>query len=105
MNIKLHVDKAEYDPVERTAEVIGCEVEDVVYAALHAFMQRLGHLHAQAGPAGQDQEAEIDALCREVMDLKRSRRHIRAPWADNPGLVDNIEPFPVEPPPQSRTAL
>lgn len=105
MNIKLHLDKTEYDPVERTAEVIGCEVEDVAYAALHAFMQRLGHLHAQAGPAGQDQEAEIDALCREVMDLKRNRRRRRAPWADHPGLPDNIEPFPVNLPPQNRTAL
>lgn len=104
MNIKLHLDKAEFEPVERTAEVIGCDAEDVVYAALHAFMERLRHLHAQAGPAGQDQEAEIDALCREVLDLKRSRRSSRAPWADLPELPDNLEHFPAETP-QKRTAL
>lgn len=105
MNIKLHLDKEEFEPVERTAEVIGCEAEDVLYAALHAFMERLRHLHAQAGPAGQDQEAEIDALCREVLDLKRNR-HIHPPaWADALVLPDNLECFPLAPPPRKRTAL
>lgn len=105
MNIKLHLDKTEFEPVERTAEVIGCKAEDVVYAALHAFMERLSHLHAQAGPAGQDQEEEIDALCREVLELKRNRRILPPIWADLPVLPDNIEHFPVEPPPEKRTAL
>ncbi len=105
MNIKLHLDKTEQGPVERTAEVIGCTVEDVLYAALHEFMLRLDHLHAQAGPAGQDQEAEIDALCAAVLELKRNRRILPPAWADPLVLPDNIEHFPVEPPPEKRTAL
>ena len=42
MNIKLHLDKAEYDPIERTAEAYGCAVEDVVYTAVNEYMLRIG---------------------------------------------------------------
>ena len=49
MTIKLQLDRAEYDPIARTAEKFGCEPTDVLYAALDSYMSRLGNLDDYCG--------------------------------------------------------
>lgn len=98
MNIKLHLDKAEYDPIERAAEVFGCDVEDVVYTAVNDYMLKLGYLQEQKEQGLKEQEAEIEKLRRDVLTLKLGRKNNLPLWADSAGSPHNYEGFPPDPP-------
>jgi hypothetical protein len=98
MNIKLHLDKAEYDPIERTAEVFGCAVEDVVYTAVNEYMLKLGYLQEQKEQGLKTQDAEIEKLRTAVLNLKLSRKQNLPLWADSAGGPHNYEGFPPDQP-------
>lgn len=50
MNIKMHLDQAESEPIKRAAEAYGCDVEDLVYTAVNEYMLRIGSFKEQCGP-------------------------------------------------------
>ncbi len=75
MNIKLHLDAAESDPVIRLAEALQVDPEDVVYAALNRLM-----MHAR--------ESETQD---EIVLTRFSRANNRPLWADTADWVHHYE--------------
>ena len=82
MNIKLHLDEAESDPVNRLAEALAVKPEDVLYAALNRLMM-------QAREAG---------VQTDIVQTRQSRSNNLPLWADTAGSVHNYEGMsPCEP--------
>lgn len=96
MKIKLHLEWAEFEPIERTAEAMGCDVEDVVYAAVDAFMSRLGNLDGYCGPECRHAFKDPEAMREHVHNLKEGRKDNLPLWADTAGGAHNYESFPAE---------
>lgn len=101
MNIKLHLDYAEYDPIKRTAEAFGCDVEDVVYAAVNAYMLRLGSLEEHCGPECRKTFSDPAAMRTAVLNTKLARKNNLPKWADSAGSAHNYEGFPPDEPTKS----
>jgi len=82
MTIKVHLDAAEYDPVERLADALHVKPEDVVYAALNRMMM-------------QARESEVQS---EILFTRQVRSNNLPRWADSAGSVHNYEGMqPCEP--------
>ena len=99
MNIKLHLDLTEYDPIARTAEAYGCKVEDVLYTAVNEYMLRIGNFKEQCGPECRKIHTDFEAMRAEVLNTKASRKENLPLWADNSGGAHNYEgrsPEPVD---------
>lgn len=94
MNIKLHLDFAEYDPIKRTAEAFGCDPEDVLYTALNEYMLRLGNFGGQCGPECKRIHTDFAAMRGEVLNTKLARKDNLPKWSDSAGSVHNYEGFP-----------
>jgi len=93
MNIKLHLDDAEYDPIERTAEAFGCSVEDVVYAAMNNFMLAIGGKKDSAILGGTLPPVDFEAMRMDVINTRLARKDNLPLWADSAGSVHNYEGF------------
>lgn len=80
--IKIHLEHAEHDAVQRLADLISVRTEDVAYAALNRLML-----------AAKDREVQNDIV------LTRRWRQDNLPlWSDSAGSVHNYEGLsPVEP--------
>lgn len=89
MNIKLHLDAAESDPVARLAEVLQVKPEDVLYTALNRLM-----LHAR--------EPDIQ---QEIVQTRRSRSDNLPLWADSAGSAHNYEGMPPCEPAKSKYSV
>ena len=73
--IKIHLEYAEHDAIERLAGLIGVQPEDVAYAALNRLML-----------TGRDPEIQHDIV------LTRRWRQDNLPlWSDSAGSVHNYE--------------
>jgi hypothetical protein len=82
MNIKLHLDEAESDPVVRLAEALQVQPEDVLYTALNRLM-----LHAR--------ETEVQ---QDILQTRQVRDNNLPLWADTAGSVHSYEGMaPCEP--------
>lgn len=75
MNIKLHLDEAESNPVVRLSEFLKVTPEDVLYAALNHLM-----MHGR--------EHDIQ---EEIIRTRRARADNLPLWADTAGSVHNYE--------------
>lgn len=73
--IKLHLEMAECDALERYAEQLGVSAEDVVYAALNRLMLQ-----------GRDPEAQKDI--RETAEWRRDNLPL---WSDSAASVHAYE--------------
>ena len=93
MNIKLHLDDADYKPIERTAEAYGCKVEDLVYHAVNAYMLRLGCFEEMCGPECKKAFTDFETMRTSVLNTKRARKDNLPLWADSAGSVHNYEGF------------
>ena len=102
MNVKVHLDYAEYDPLKRTAEAYGCEVEDVVYTAINEYMLRLGNFNGQCGPECKKTHTDFAAMRGEVLNTKQARKDNLPRWADSAGSAHNYEGFPPDAPAKSK---
>ena len=87
--IKIHLDAAEFDPVERLADALGVQPEDVAYAALNRLM-----LHAR----------EIDVQA-EIIGLNRTKANNLPLWADSAGSVHAYEGMPDCEPAKSKYSV
>lgn len=83
MNIKLHLDHAESGPIERAAEAFDCDVEDLVYHAVNAFMLRLGSFREQCGPECQKMFTDFDTMRTALHNTKEARKNNLPLWADS----------------------
>lgn len=101
MTIKLHLETAEFDPIERTAKAFNCTPEDIVYMALDAYMLRLGNLTGHCGPDCRLAFTDRDVMRQEVLNLKVARRNNLPVWADTAGSMHNYESFEPEQPHKS----
>ena len=93
MNIKLHLDDAESDPIERTAEAFGCDVEDVIYAAVNQYMLSIGHFDGGMAPEQLKAKSEFAGMRAAVLNTKLARKDNLPLWADSAGSVHNYEGF------------
>lgn len=93
MNIKIHLDHAESDPIVRTAEAYGCTVEDLVYHALNVYMLRLGSFEEQCGPECRKMFTDFATMRGAVHNTKLARANNLPLWADSAGSVHNYEGF------------
>jgi hypothetical protein len=93
MNVKIHLDFAEYDPLKRTADAFGCEVEDVVYTAINEYMLRLGNFKEHCGPECKRIHTDFAAMRAEVLNTKKARPNNLPRWADSSGGPHNYEGF------------
>ena len=93
MNIKLHLDDAEYNPIERTAEAFGCNVEDVVYTAVNLYMLSIGNFTDESAPGHPQSHPDFDAMRAVVLNTKLARKNNLPRWADSAGSVHNYEGF------------
>jgi hypothetical protein len=82
MNIKIHLEDAESDPIVRTAEALGCSPEDIVYAALDAFMLRFGNLSRHCGPECRARFSDPGIMGKDILALKASRKTTLPLWSD-----------------------
>ena len=73
--IKLHLEQAERDTVERFAEALRVTPEDVAYAALNRLMMR----------------CEDPELQRDVVETKEWRKHNLPLWSDSACSVHAYE--------------
>jgi hypothetical protein len=96
MKIKLHLDQAEYDPVARTAEALGCAPEELVFTALNLFMLRVGNFTRHCGPDCRLMFTNLDALRTEVQAAAQARKNTLPPWADSAGGPHVYESMPPE---------
>lgn len=78
MNIKIHLDTAESDPIVRLAETLKVQPEDVVYTAINRLM-----MHAR--------EADVQA---EIIAAPQWRANNLPLWADTAGSVHAYEGMP-----------
>jgi|UniRef100_UPI00404B0184 hypothetical protein len=79
MTIKLQLDRAEYDPIARTAEKFGCEPTDVLYAALDSYMSRLGNLDDYCGADCRKAFSEPEVMREHVLNTKIGKKTICQP--------------------------
>ena len=91
MNIKLHLDQAESDPLERTAAAYRCAVEDIVYTAVNEYMLRLGNFKEQCGPECRKTFTDFEAMRTLVHNTRKARAANLPLWADSAGSVHNYE--------------
>ena len=89
MNIKLHLDEAESDPVIRLAEILQVKPEEVLYTALNRLM-----LHAR--------EIEVQ---QEILQTRQVRNTSLPLWADTAGSVHAYEGMPPCEPAKSKYSL
>ncbi len=75
MTIKIHLDDAEMNPVQRLADTLHVTPEDVAYAALNRLM--LG--------------ARDPAIHSEIVNLKLAKANNLPLWADTAGSVHAYE--------------
>lgn len=75
MSIKIHLDDAEMNPVNRLARALHVTPEDIAYAALNRLML----------------EARNPATQAEIVHLKNSKAHNLPLWADTAGSVHAYE--------------
>jgi hypothetical protein len=87
--IKIHLEDAEYQPVERLAELLHVKPEDVAFAALNQLM-----LHAR--------DEEIQA---EIKRASHWRSNTLPLWADSAGSVHAYEGMPDCEPSQSKYSV
>ncbi len=78
MNIKIHLDAAESDPIVRLAEALHVQPEDVVYTAINRLM-----MHAR------DNDVQT-----EIIQAPRWRSDNLPLWADTAGSVHAYEGMP-----------
>ncbi|MDI1248112.1 MAG: DUF1949 domain-containing protein [Lacunisphaera sp.] len=104
MNVKVHLDYAEYDPLKRTAEALGCEVEDVVYTAINEYMLRLGNFKEHCGPECKKIHTDFASMRAEVHNQKLARKNNLPKWADSAGSAHNYEGFGPDEPTKSSQA-
>ena len=105
MNIKLHLDVAEFKPIERTAEAFGCGVEDVVYTAVNEYMLSIGHFNPPSGSMKVAQPSDFDSMRSLVLNTRLARRDNLPLWADSAGSVHNYEGFGPDYSAKSRGAI
>jgi hypothetical protein len=91
MNIKLHLDRAEYEPIERTAKALGCEPEELVYHAVDEYMLRIGDFVHQCGAECRLKHTDMDTMRAAVQGGKLARKNNLPLWADSAGSVHNYE--------------
>ncbi|MBI3887217.1 MAG: hypothetical protein HY302_16040 [Opitutae bacterium] len=89
MNIKIHLDAAESDPIVRLAEALNVQPEDVVYTAVNRLM-----MHAR--------ESDVH---EEIIANSRSRADNLPLWADTAGSVHVYEGMPDCRPEKSKYSL
>lgn len=89
MNIKLHLDEAESDPVIRLAEALQVGPEDVLYTALNRLM-----LHAR--------DLEVQ---QEIVHTRLVRNTNLPLWADTAGSVHAYEGMPPCEPEKSKYSV
>ncbi|MBI2497454.1 MAG: hypothetical protein HYV75_05905 [Opitutae bacterium] len=82
MNVKLHLDYAEYDPLKRTAEAFGC----------------------QCGPECKRIHTDFAAMRGEVLNTKLARKNNLPKWADSAGSAHNYEGLSPDEPAKSNRA-
>jgi hypothetical protein len=102
MTIKLQLDRAEYDPIVRTAERFGCDPADVLYAALDAYMSRLGNLDGYCGADCRKAFSKPEVMREHVLNTKIGKKNNLPAWADTAGGAHNYESFPSEHPHKSK---
>lgn len=105
MTIKLHLDYAEYAPIERAAEAFGCKPEDLVYAAVNLYMLRLGSFTEQCGPDCQKMFTDYETMKAGVLNMKLARKDNLPLWADSAGSVHNYEGLGPDQPARSKKAI
>ena len=91
MNVKLHLNIAEFDPLERTAEAFGCNAEDIVYSALNDYMLKLGQAAAAGRDMPRDGAAALARAKADVLATKQARGANLPLWADSACSVHNYE--------------
>jgi hypothetical protein len=80
--IKIHLEYAEHDAVQRLADLISVRTEDVAYAALNRLMM----------------EAKDRDVQNDIVLTRRWRQDNLPLWSDSAGSVHNYEGMPpVEP--------
>lgn len=87
--IKIHLDAAEFDPVERLADALGVRTEDVAYAALNRLML-------------QARDATVQA---EIVGLSQTKANNLPLWADTAGSVHAYEGMPDCEPTRSKYSI
>jgi hypothetical protein len=80
--IKLHLEQAERDAVDRYAKLLNVSAEDVVYAALNSLMLRAS-------------EPEVG---RDILETREWRRNNLPLWSDSACSVHAYEGKPDEEP-------
>lgn len=80
--IKLHLEQAERDAVERFAKTLKVSPEDVAYAALNCLMMR----------------ASDPEVCRDIVETRGWRRTNLPLWSDSACSVHAYEGKPDEEP-------
>lgn len=75
--IKLHLQDEEFDAVQRYAEAIGVNPEDVTYAAVNRLMLQL--------------KIDAPAINREIVEARDWRRNNLALWSDSARSVHAYE--------------
>ena len=93
MTIKLHLDDAEYKPIERAADAFGCTAEDVVYNAVNLYMLSIGHFNEESSPAFPGLRRDFESVRSVVLHTKLARKDNLPLWADSAGSVHNYEGF------------
>ena len=89
MNIKIHLDAAESDPIVRLAEALKVQPEDVVYTAINRLMMHARDL----------------AIQEEIVASSRSRSDNLPLWADTAGSVHVYEGMPDCRPEKSKYSI
>ena len=84
--IKLHLEQAESDAIERYARSLGVTVEDVAYAALNRLMM----------------EGTEMTIRRDILETRDWRRDNLPLWSDSACSVHAYEGKPDEEPSRSR---
>ncbi len=101
MNIKLHLNSSEFDPIKRTADALGCGVEDLVYVAVDEYMSRLGDFKKFCGAECQKIHTDFNAMREQVLNTKSARKNNLPPWADSAESVHAYESMPDNEPEKS----
>lgn len=73
--IKLHVEQAERDAIERFARSLGVTAEDVVYAAVNRMMM----------------QCRDGTVCADIMETRDWRRENLPLWSDSAASVHAYE--------------
>jgi len=87
--IKIHLEDAEMNPVQRLAELLQVKPEDIAYTALNRLMLR----------------AREPELQKEILDGVISRESTLPLWADTAGSVHAYEGMPDCDPTRSKYSV